>query len=311
MIDNISFSKSSTSLGKGIPKTSKQQFFILASRPSQDELTALSKRFNFHKDILSKYKKSSISELISLDPLQFYYVDEQLKDGKINTLGSVIIVAKNALILISSENAYRPYLNRIKSELDSKKNLRNIDYILTDFLEFNTEQDYEILNSIDQEISNIEDTLIDNRSVDVGILLKLKRQLHLVNTNIWKTNQLLYFIKQSTLYQKMPKDRKLNLDDIYHTLQHQMHIIMSMRERVTDMFNIRLSNISNSLNKIMKTLTAITVCLSIPVLFAAVFDTNFINIPLTDHPYGFYFFVVFLIALLASMFSIFYKKNWL
>jgi len=57
---------------------------------------------------------------------------------------------------------------------------------------------------------------------------------------------------------------------------------------LSGMMDAFASVISNNLNIVMKLLATITIVLSIPTMIASFFGMNFVNIPLGNHPHGFY-----------------------
>ena len=88
-----------------------------------------------------------------------------------------------------------------------------------------------------------------------------------------------------------------------------------MLSDVLDVYSAGISNrmafISNSLNKTMKFLTALTLIIMIPTLLASIYGMNFKFIPLADGQYGFYIILgLMAISLLATL-SYFWRKKWL
>jgi len=79
-------------------------------------------------------------------------------------------------------------------------------------------------------------------------------------------------------------------------------------ERVNDLKSNINSKIELEQNKIFKTLTIITVCVSIPTLIAGIYGMNFENIPELNYQYG--YIVVMIAILLSSILPlIYFKKN--
>jgi Mg2+ and Co2+ transporter CorA len=83
---------------------------------------------------------------------------------------------------------------------------------------------------------------------------------------------------------KPEPQRMALLDDIYDTFLHQIDLIETQKETVTDYLEIfttmisnRLAATSNELNIVMKKMTALTIIIMIPTLIAGVYGTNFVK----------------------------------
>ena len=134
----------------------------------------------------------------------------------------------------------------------------------------------------------------------------------------WASAKIIFAIKKGLTPLVLDKDSANRLDDIYHTFQHQLDIATSQKEMLSDVLDVysagisnRMAFISNSLNKTMKFLTALTLIIMIPTLLASIYGMNFKFIPLADGQYGFYIILgLMAISLLATL-SYFWRKKWL
>jgi len=79
-------------------------------------------------------------------------------------------------------------------------------------------------------------------------------------------------------------------------------------ERVNDLKTIINSKIELEQNKIFKTLTIITVCVSIPTLIAGIYGMNFKNMPELNYYYS-YPIVIIMIILSCLLPLIYFKRN--
>jgi len=310
MLKHLIFSQNKVVKGNSLP-TGKGTHFIFASAITPNETKALVKKYNLDLDILKEFTKYTYSRRVSIDPFQMVYVDEYFKDNKVVRVNNLLIVKQNIFFLISEKNCYDPFFNLIFIELKNEKKKRRIHYILYHFLEYSIEENYTILKNIDKKISNIHEDLINQKIISPKELLRLKRELFSINNTIWKFTQLIFTLKTEVGGTRADKEDRFILDDIYHSLQHQIEIIMSLREMLTDLLSLHLSNISNSLNKVMKTLTAITVIIAVPALLASIFDTSFVYIPLINLSYGFFIFVAAIATFIGFMYIFFKRKQWL
>ena len=68
------------------------------------------------------------------------------------------------------------------------------------------------------------------------------------------------------------------------------------------------SIISNNLNVVMKFLAAITIVLSLPTMLASFWGMNFVNMPFSNNPYGFWFLIIISI-IIAGISAIWLKRR--
>jgi len=81
-------------------------------------------------------------------------------------------------------------------------------------------------------------------------------------------------------------------------------------ERVSDLKSNLDSKIELEQNKIFKTLTMITFCVSIPTLIAGVYGMNFKYMPVLELTYGYPMIMVVIILSLILPLGYFYAKKW-
>ena len=96
--------------------------------------------------------------------------------------------------------------------------------------------------------------------------------------------------------------------DVY---DHTIRIVESVeatRDLLTSVLDAYLSQSSNRLNKSMKSLSAVATIALPLVVIGGMFGMNFVNIPLSHHPYGF-FIAVGTMALLALVMRWYLKRQ--
>ena len=142
-------------------------------------------------------------------------------------------------------------------------------------------------------------------------MMELKHGLVTMSNSVWKFTQVVFTLKNNSLPIPMTKEDKLSVEEVYHSLHHQIEIILAQREMVTDLLSIQSTNISNNLNTIMKTLTAITVIISVPALITSLFDVNFRVLPLVNLQYGFPIMILIIGSIVFALYYYFYRKDWL
>lgn len=110
------------------------------------------------------------------------------------------------------------------------------------------------------------------------------------------------FVDNSNISDKL----ELEINDLNVISEH----IQYNFERVTDLKSSINSKIELEQNIIFKTLTIITVCVSIPTLIAGVYGMNFKNVPELEHPYGYPVIIIIIFLSLILPLVYFKFRKW-
>jgi magnesium transporter len=82
-------------------------------------------------------------------------------------------------------------------------------------------------------------------------------------------------------------------------------------ERLEDLKDYVSTRIDLQQNKIFKTLTIITMCISLPMLVAGIYGMNFKNMPELDWEYGYVFAITLILLCFVVPLIWFKRKKWL
>ncbi|MBI5123131.1 hypothetical protein HZA75_04715 [Candidatus Roizmanbacteria bacterium] len=275
MIKYLYCSKKEVKTGEGgytLPKKN-ELLWLLVDKPSFKEIKKIVKDFSIDEVIIKKYSKANYSKRVSLKPFGFVFVDYFLVDGKVAKLKSLFILDSNLVIIFCQDQIYyREYFDRISDDIKKDKSKGRVSYILFSLLEEGVEENYDILKEIEKDVVKIEEQLTMQNVISSRELVLLKRNLFEMNKTFWASLKLLFNLKNGLIPITLGRRDQLIIEDIYHTTQHQIDIIFSQKEILTDLLQINVSHISNLLSKVMKTLTALTVIVAVPNLIAGIYQ---------------------------------------
>jgi len=138
-------------------------------------------------------------------------------------------------------------------------------------------------------------------------MMKLEKSLVYFNTSLKGNALVLERLMRQDVLRRYPEDTDLLEDVIIENKQaiEMCSIYRDIMNNATDSF---ASVISNNLNITMKTLTSLSVLLSIPTIIASLWGMN-VSIPFKDSPFGFWLIlgVAGIVALAAAVLMA--KKN--
>lgn len=223
-----------------------------------------------------------------------------------------IITGKNFVISFQegiAGDVFDPLRERIKK---GKERIRKMgsDHLAHALIDATVDSYFVVLEKIGERLENIEEeTLSFPSSKTIEQIHRLKRNLILLRKSVWPIRELAGFLEKSDS-PLIQKATSLYFRDIYdHSLQ-LIDFIETFRDISGNILDIYLSNLSNRLNEVMKVLTIIST-IFIPLTFiAGVYGMNFRFMPELEWRFG-YFLILFLMALVAIVMVIFFrKKRW-
>lgn len=164
------------------------------------------------------------------------------------------------------------------------------------------------LREIDRVGNRIEQELTKSmRNKELIQLLELEKSLVYFTSSLRANEIVLEKMLRMEALKQYSDDKDLLEDVIIENKQamEMAHIYSSILSETRDAF---ASVISNNLNIVMKTLTSITIILSIPTMIFSLFGMN-VPLPLQAHPSGYlYILLVSLICIIVGAIIMFRKK---
>jgi magnesium transporter len=168
-----------------------------------------------------------------------------------------------------------------------------------------------ILDHLQEEIDSLEEKAASDPTPDLlPRITQQKRDLLQLRRIIGPQREVIAqltrgevpFIRETT---------RVYLRDVLDHLVRAVEMIELYRDLVIGARDIYLSSISNNLNKIMKTLTVITV-LALPLnVITGFFGMNFDFIPGLHSPMAFWIVVGMMIGSVVAVLVLFHRKGWL
>ncbi len=268
------------------------------------------------EDVLNKGQRPKVDEY---DDLLFIIMSmPTVIDDAVNIEQVSIFMGENYVISFHAGNndPFDPLRDRLRNKIGRIRSLKQ-DYLLYGIMDLIIDQGYPILESLGENIENIEEALLSasTQKSTLGDIHTIRRELLLLRRNLWPqreaVNNLLRgenkLIKESTSFY---------LRDCYdHTIQI-LDLIENYREMATSLIDIYISSTSYRLNEIMRVLTIIAT-IFIPLTFlVGVYGMNFNHpnspwaMPELHWYYGYPMLWGTMIAIVAGMLIYFKRKDW-
>jgi magnesium transporter len=293
---------------------------FLVQNPDESEIAKICKDYKLDDKPFKKFRNETRSLRYDFNPLTFTFTDYYTTNDQIKISHLLFIVSNNLLILVSadSSNYYKELFKKVLGKAEARKKY-STGYVLYEFLNQDVKENYDVIENMDDKLSLLEHRVLNDNHEKLLIhdIISSKKELIHMSKRLWASSKIIFTIKKDLTSINLNKEDLALLDDIYDTFIHQIDLIETQKETITDYFEIyttmisnRLAATSNELNLVMKKMTALTIIIMVPTFIAGVYGTNFVNLPEIHWKYGYWLFWAVMAASAYAIYSIFHKKGW-
>lgn len=264
------------------------------------------------EDIVNTEQRPKLEEF---DDYLFIVVKFLSFDEKREALDSEqisIILGKNYVISFQERDSdmFQTVRERIRSG-KGRMRTQGADYLAYALTDAIVDSYFLVLERFGDKIGDLEDDILENPSEKIiERLHHFKRVAIFLRKSVWPLREVLSFLdrQESKL---ISKATKIFLRDVYdHTIQ-VIDTIESLRDLLASMIEIYLSNISNRLNGVMKTLTIIATIFMPLTFITGLYGMNFEFMPELRWNGGYYVVLSIMALISGGMILAFKKKGWI
>ncbi|MBI2133561.1 magnesium transporter CorA family protein [Candidatus Woesearchaeota archaeon] len=298
--------------------------WIFLIEPTSEEISKATKDLKIEKKPFDLFSKEKHSVRYSMDPFQFVIVDYFIENGRVDHAHLLFTIKDNILLLVSNRNAryFHDLFEDITSNIKNNRiRVKGIGNVLNLFLQFDIEENYDVLEKTEEEIRLIEERVANyekSMSINGKDIIKFKRKLFLMGRRFWASTKIIFLLKAGFTNVKLDKETSKLLVDVHDTFLHQIDLVTAQKEMLSDLMNVystsinnKLATISNELNQTMKTLSSFALIMLLPTLIASIYGMNFEHMPFLKSQYGFFIAVISMILTVFALVYFFRKKSWL
>jgi magnesium transporter len=223
-----------------------------------------------------------------------------------------LILTENAVITFQEAKGddFDPIRIRIE-EGKGQIRKKGADYLLYSLLDAVVDNYFKILEKTEEQLEEIDKNVISEKAgpETLELIQALKQEIIFLRKNIWPLNSVfgsLYRID----FNLFNKETDYYLRDVYDHIVQLMDEIEVIREMLSSMLDIYLSNKSNKMNEVMKVLTIIAT-IFIPLTFVAgVYGMNFQYMPELDNKLAYPAVMIFMLIIAVLQLIYFRWKKW-
>ena len=278
-------------------------------------IRSLGELFSFHglvqEDILNTSQRPKKEDFEN-----YMYIVVQLmrNDAAQQELKSeqVSIILGTDFVLSFQEKAEEVF-DQVRTRLRTSKGIirsQGADYLAYALLDAVVDDYFIIQERLAEQVEQLEEeALLEGRSDFLQRLLNLKRELIFLRKSVWPLREVLGALEGASSGLITPTTQPY-FRDVYDHALHIYDTVNTLREVLSSVLEIHISNTNNRLNEVMKVLTMIAT-IFIPLSFiVGVYGMNFDNMPELHLKYSYYFLWIVMWGVAGSMLYFFKKNRW-
>ncbi|WP_145176515.1 magnesium/cobalt transporter CorA [Gimesia aquarii] len=208
------------------------------------------------------------------------------------------------------DDLFLPLVQRIRNGNARVRNL-GTDYLTYAILDMIVDQNFLLLDSLDENIDAVEEELLSNPNSNTLVAIqRIKRELIDIRRSITPLRELLSSVQRSDT-KLIGEKSQIYFRDVYDHVLRITETTDSYREMLSGLLDIYVSSVSNKMNEIMKILTVFA-SIFIPLTFiAGIYGMNFEYMPELKWKWSYPVIWVVFVTVPICLILFFKKKKWL
>ncbi len=295
-------------------KTSGHLLWLdLADAATDEDIGFLRQQFGFHElaleDVRRGRQRPKVEEYEDHYFLVLYavwYEDHELRLNEIE-----VFVGANYVVTVHRGPLSELGETRERWRRDHSQFGAEPGWLVYSLLDAIVDRYFPIVDQLSDEMDDIEGAIFSRP--DQSVLRRLfaqRRELLALRRVVAPERDVLNVLLRGDLNVLDDRSRPY-LQDIYDHLIRLLDSVDLQRDLLSNALDAYLSVVSNSLNMVMRRLTALTVIIMVPTLIAGVYGMNFRFMPELEWPVG-YFGALGLMGMVAALLAlVFWRSRWL
>jgi magnesium transporter len=279
-------------------------------------IESIGNAFNIHplvlEDILNTHQRPKFEEYEDYLYIVLKGLSVDSEELSVNYEQISIIVLDNLIFTFKEveDDLFAPIIKRLKN---GKGKIRNLgtDYMTYAILDMIVDQNFVLLETLDEILDSIEDELLTNpTAATLASIQRIKRELISIRRSVLPVRDMLNAIIRSDsalIHERV----HIYLRDVYDHALRISESIESYRDILSGLMDIYVSSVSNKMNEIMKILTVFA-SIFIPLTFiAGIYGMNFEYMPELRWKWAYPVLWIAFITIPVVLLVYFRKKKWL
>lgn len=232
-----------------------------------------------------------------------------LEDNHIKKDYMSVLLFENTLISFhEKEPVFLGPLHDVISEYAEIKQ-RGVDYLFFHILDIITDDQLDVLDVLRAQASVLETDILESKKVNQEAFYTLRKHLLQVKNSVGPTLEQFSMVLAKNI-PLLKQENKGFFDDLLDHLKRLDAQLNESRELMRYLLDLHINNQSNTMNRIMTTLTLFS-AIFIPLSFlTGFFGMNFVHFSLLEYKYALVIFIALCFVLAGFMVALFKKMKW-
>lgn len=290
---------------------------IIEGLANVDIVEKIGSMFDIHQlvleDILNTHQRPKFEEYDDYLYIVLKCLLSEDEEFTVNYEQISLLILKNFVFIFKEkiDDIFQPVIQRIKN---SKSRFRDAqsDYLAYAILDTIVDQNFILIDDLDDVITSIEDDLLHSESTinTLNMIQKLKREIIHIRKNTSPLREVMASMLRSD-NDLIQEKTHIYLRDVSDHAIRITESIESYRDILSGLLDIYISSVSNKMNEVMKVLTVFA-SIFIPLTFlAGIYGMNFEYMPELKWHWAYpTLWIVFITITVVSL-VYFKKKKWL
>jgi magnesium transporter len=279
--------------------------------PTQDDLDALRTQLDLHPLALrDAVTESQPPKLEDFGPYLFFIVHVAVKEAYGQTRRISVFLATNWIVTIQSTASKKMDEVAERVEQAPEHLLRSPDALAHVVIDHMTGGFEGLTADILEEMIQLEDrVLLDASPASMEAILKMRRRV-IGLARVMRSQRDVCASMCRTSHAALSQEIMPFMRDVYDHILRVFELLETGREGLAVTRDAYLAVVNNRLSEIMRTLTIIATVMMPLSLLAGIYGMNFSELPLMDHPLGFWLTIGGMVAIAGGMLLFFRSRRW-
>lgn len=285
----------------------KQGCWVNVTQPTTEELELLTAKLKLDRGHLNDaIDPFEVPRVEKEGPNLYLFLRVPIKQGEhIITTPCLFILTDICFITISLTEYPLWQKVSMRQDFHSTQKAKSLVLLLMAVLNHYHSTIISLSRQINERLSKVENISND----DVLTLIKLESSINELLGAMIPLREALSVILSGKLIQFFPDDREL-IEDLYLSAGQVVTLAKNQLAYVRNSRDAYTTILTNTLNRVVKLFTSLTVVLTVPTIVASFYGMN-IALPLADHPYAFVIILLLTVGMVSGLVWYFDRRKWL
>ena len=219
-------------------------------------------------------------------------------------IGPTFVVSVHA----GDSPAVRTVLDRLRAGTDPFAS--GADRLAYHLLDSSIDLYFPLLDEVDGFVDELEERVLDGDRKVLDDIFHVRRMLAQLRRHVAPAREVMGTLANRPSPYVKP-ETQIYFRDVYDHVVRELDAVETYRDLLSGAMETHLSVVSNRMNEVIKAISVIGTVVLPPTLIASIYGMNFVDMPLTHHPLGFWFALA--LMTLVSVFFVVYLwwKRWI